>query len=219
MSAAWRPPFGAALVGVGALALTAGCASAPTFRPAAPLMGDKSVEAGIGPHAAFGRESMAVGTSAWVTGEVVDGVDVFVSGSASDFFSYQGAQAPFDDVLASGGGGVRWTGRYLEHLIMGAEGTVEYEQRTGSAAEQLVAASFGMPVAEQAAEGLWAYTDIRLGIAVPLATDNRGPFFGFTEIPLGLAWQATDWMLVVGEGGLYLPLAGGYGAVAVAFRL
>lgn len=201
------------------VALSGACASSPSLRPAAPIMGDNVVEGGIGPHVAFGRESMAVGTTAWVTGEVSEGVSVFVRGSAADFFSYQGDQAPLDDVLASGGGGLRWTGRYFDDLILGAEGLVEYEQRTGPAAEQLVTAAFGIPVAEQATEGLWVYTNLQLGIAVPLATDNRGPFFGFQEIPLGIVWQATDWMLVVGEGGIYLPLAGGYGALAVAFRL
>lgn len=205
-------PAVVALVGVG-------CASSPALRPPAPLMGDKVVEAGIGPHAAFGRENMAVGASAWVSGEVADGVSLFVRGSTADFFSYQGDQGPLDDVLASGGGGVRWIGRFMDNLVLGAEGLIEYEQRTGPRSEQLVTAAFGIPVAEKAAEGLWVYTDVQLGIAVPLVQDDRGPFFGFQEIPLGLAWQPTEWMLVVGEGGLYLPLAGGYGAVAVAFRL
>lgn len=182
-------------------------------------MGSAVVEAGIGPHAAFGRESMAVGTSAWVSGKVGDGVSLFVRGSAADFFPYQGGQAPLGDVLASGGGGVRWTSRYLPHLVLGAEGMIEYEQRSGPNAEQLAILTAGMPVAEEAFEGLWAYTDVQLGIAVPLIEDPRGPFFGYVEVPLGLAWQPAPWLLVVGEGGLFLPLSGGYAAVAVAFRL
>ena len=200
-------------------AVVSGCATAPSFRPAAPLMGDDVVEAGIGPHVGFGRESMAVGTTAWVSGQVNEGVSIFVRGSAADFFSYQGDQAPLDDVLASGGGGLRWTARYLPHLILGAEGILEYEHRTGPDAEQLIIATAGLPVAEEAVEGLWAYTDIQLGIALPLIKDNRGPFFGYVEVPLGVAWQPLPWLLVLGEGGLFLPLSGGYGAVAVAFRL
>ncbi|MBI1949317.1 MAG: hypothetical protein HYS27_26755 [Deltaproteobacteria bacterium] len=207
--------FGAALLVV----TVAACASAPGFRPAAPELGSAVVEAGVGPHVAFGRQDMAVGTSAWVTGQVSDGVSLFVRGSAADFFSYQGDQQPLDDVLASGGGGVRWTARYLPHLVLGAEGSVEYEHRTGPNAEQIVIVTAGMPVAEEAAAGIWAYTNVQLGIAVPLVEDARGPFFGYAEVPLGLAWQPTPWLVVLGEGGLFLPLAGGYGAVAVAFRL
>lgn len=208
-----------ALGGTLAFAVLSGCATAPSFRPAAPMMGDAVVEAGIGPHAGFGRESMAVGSTVWASGQVSEGVSFFLRGSAADFFSYQGDQAPLDDVLASGGGGIRWTARYLDHLILGAEGTLEYEQRSGPLAEQLVIGTVGLPVAEQAMEGLWVYTDLQLGIAIPLVEDSRGPFFGYQEVPLGVAWQPLPWLLVVGEGGLFLPLAGGYGAVAVAVRL
>ncbi len=201
------------------LAVGVACASAPGFRPAAPAMGSAVVEAGIGPHAAFGRESMAVGTSAWVSGEVAEGIDVFVRGSGADIFPYQGAQAPFADVLASGGAGVRWTSTYLDGLVLGAEGMAEYEQRTGPSAAQLVVLTGGMPVAERVVDGLWAYTDVQLGLAVPLYAGAPAPFFGYAEVPLGLAWQVTPWLVVVGEGGVYLPLAGGYGALAVGFRL
>lgn len=212
-AAAW---FGVAL----SLAVATSCATAPAHRPAAPMLGDKSVEAGVGTHLAFGREEMAVGSSAWVDGQVAKGVSVFVRGSGADFFSYQGNQPPFDDVLVSGGGGLRWTGEYLEGLTLGVEGILEYEQRTGPAARQLVAATFGVPAAEKAGEGFWVYTDVQLGLAVPFATaEGEPPFFGFMEVPLGLAWQPVDWLVVMGEGGLYLPLSGGYGAVAVSFRL
>ena len=208
-------------------ALSSACATAPFFRPAAPSFDQQVVEAGIGPHAAFGATEMGLGSSAWLRAQVVPpgtikdwgGVELVARGSATDFFDYAGKSRVFTDVLAEGSAGVRGSYAFSPTLLLGAEAMGGYEQRSGPLAERLVLASVGMPVAEAATPDLWVYTDVTLGIAVPLDADRRGPFFGFQEVPLGIAWRALPWLVVVAEGGVSIPLNGGYAAVAAAFRL
>lgn len=196
-----------------------GCATAPFFRPMGPPLTDRQVvEAGIGPHVAFGREQMGVGTGAWFHTQVMPDVDLVLRGHGTDFFRYDGAGKPFADVLGGGSIGIRGRYRYLPTLLLGGELLLDYEARSGENDEQLLSAIFGIPVAEEAAPGLWVYTNISLGVAVALHPDPLVPFFGFQEIPLGVAWQPTDWLVVVAEGGVSLPLNGGYGGAAAAFR-
>lgn len=196
-----------------------GCATAPFFRPMGPPLTDRqSMEAGIGPHVAFGREQMGVGSGAWLHAQVMPDVDLVLRGHGTDFFRYDGRGHAFDDVLAGGSIGLRGRYRYLPTLLLGGEIFLDYETRTGEHPEQLLSAIFGIPVAEEAAPGLWVYTNITLGVAVALHPDPLIPLFGFQEIPLGVSWQATDWLVVVAEGGMSLPLNGGYGGVAAAFR-
>ena len=175
---------------------------------------------GIGPHAMFGKTQMGVGTGGWMHAEVMDDVELVGRLHATDFFEYSGKGGVFDDVFAGGSLGVRGRYRYLPTLLVGAEAMIDYQVRTSSG-EQYLSGIVGIPVAEQAAPGLWVYTNISLGIALPLHDDPEVPFFGFQEIPIGMAWQATDWLVVVAEGGFALAVqdGGGYGGVAVAFRL
>jgi hypothetical protein len=215
MSVSVRVVLACAFVGGCAL----GCVSTPTMRPVGPPMGDHSVEAGVGPHAMFGRDSMAVGMTGWAAGQVHTNIDIVGHGYGTDFFAYDGSTPVGSDVLFGGGLGLRGRYMFFDSLVVGAEAFAAYDQRTGANNhEQLFLAMFGLPVAEEAFEGFWVYTDIQLGIAVPFQEDPRGPFFGIQEIPIGVVWEATPWLLLVGEGGYALPLNGGYGSVAAAFR-
>jgi len=138
-----------------------------------------------------------------------------------NFFRYDGGPSklgPGIDVLAGGSAGIRGRYRFSPTLMLGGEALVDYQARTASG-EHLIAGIVGFPVAEQAAPGLWVYTNPSIGLAIPLHDNPVAPFFGFQEIPLGVVWQPAPWLLVVGEGGFALPLNGGYGGVAVAFRL
>lgn len=179
---------------------------------------------GIGPHVMFGREEMGVGTGGWLHAEVVDDVELVLRGHGTDFFRYDGAAkgdgGVLDDVFAGGSAGIRGRYRYTDTLLLGGEALVDYQVRT-STGQHFLSGIVGLPVAEQAAPGLWVYTDITLGIAIPLHENPDVPFFGFQEIPLGIAWQPAEWMLLVAEGGFALAVenGGGYGGVAVAFRL
>jgi hypothetical protein len=179
-------------------------------------MDDKNFEMGIGAHGMFGRDQLGIGTGAWMHAEVVDDVELVARAHATDFFAYDGTAK--NDVLTGGSVGVRGRYRYLPHLLVGGEALLDYQARTASG-EQFVTGIVGIPVAELAAPGLWVYTNISLGLAVPLRKNAIPPFFGIQEIPIGVAWQATDWLVVVGEGGFALPIEGGYGGVAVACRL
>ena len=194
------------------------------------LLDGQAVELGVGPHGEFGRDVMGVGTSGYVSAQVLapgavkdwGGVDLIARGSGTDFFSYAGTGKPFDDVLVEGSAGVRASYQYNPTLIIGAEALGGYEQRTGALSERLVFGSVGLPVAEAATPDLWVYTDITLGIAVPFDIGHGcsgAPFCGFQEIPLGVVWRVTPWLLVSAEGGLSLPVNGGYGGVSAMFRL
>jgi hypothetical protein len=200
--------------------VVSGCVSAPVFRPAAPPLGSNHVEAAVGGTAMFGKTDMGAGTSAYVIGQVAPDIDVIAHGYGSNILKYNGSTPLASDVLFGGGIGMR--GRYalFEHLHMGGEVLLEYGQRTGgSIDEQLITLVGGIPVAERAFDGVWVYTNIRVGLAIPLKSDPRGPFFGISEIPIGVAWEITPNLMLMGEGGVALPVQGGYGAVALALRL
>ncbi len=206
-----------------AVACLSGCATAPFFRPQGPPLDDKNFEIGVGPHAMFGQKEMGVGGGAWMHAEIVDDVELVARGHAADFFRYDGAPDPTDtanriDVLFGGSAGIRGRYRFSETLMLGGEALVDYQMRTGSG-EHLIAGIVGFPVAEQAAPNVWVYTNPSIGLAIPLHENPTAPFFGFQEIPLGIVWRPLPWLLVVAEGGFALPLNGGYGGAAVAFRL
>lgn len=207
-----------------AVAWLSGCATAPFFRPQGPPLDDKSFEIGVGPHAMFGRTEMGVGGGAWMHAEAwTEDIELVARAHAADFFRYDGQRDPNDDaspidVLYGGSAGLRGRYRFNETLMLGGEALIDFQSRTGSG-EHLIAGIVGFPVAERAAPGFWVYTNPSIGLAIPLHDNPIAPFFGFQEIPLGVAWQPMDWLLVVGEGGFSLPLNGGYGGVAVAFRL
>jgi hypothetical protein len=195
-----------------------GCATAPFFRPQGPPLNDRVAEVGVGAHAAFGRDRMGVGTGGWLHAQVMPDVELVLRGHGTDFFRYDGAGRPLDDLLAGGSIGLRGRYRYSPTLLLGGELLLDYQARTGESDEQLLSGIFGIPVAEEAAPGLWVYTNISLGIAVALHDNPAVPFFGFQEIPIGLSWQATDWLVIAAEGGFSLPLNGGYAGAAAAFR-
>lgn len=161
---------------------------------------------------------MGIGTGGWVHAAVLPDIELVGRMHATDFFDYDGGNAL--DVFAGGSVGVRGRYRYKETLLLGGEALIDYQVRTSSG-QHFVSGIVGVPIAEQAAPGLWVYTNVSLGIAIPLHEKAAVPFFGFQEIPIGVAWQATPWLLVVGEGGLALSLqdTGGYGGIALALRL
>lgn len=199
------------------LVTTSGCATAPYFRPAAPPFQGKGVEVGVGPYAAFGREEMSVGSAAWVQAEVLPDVQLLMRGHGADLFRYDGQTDAFSNVLTGGAVGIRGLSSYFPTLRIGAEGMLDYQFQNENGPRHYISGIVGLPVAEQATKDVWVYTNITVGISIPLQ-DDVAPFFGITEIPMGVSWQATDWLIVVGEGGYSIPLNGGYGGVAAAFR-
>lgn len=190
----------------------------PMYRPVSPPMGEHMFEVGLGTHAMFNKTEMGVGASTWGDIQVHENVDLVGRAGAVDIFSYDGSTPAFHDVLWSASGGVRGHTLLLDTLTVGGEALIDYQQRTGSADAQYLSGIFGVPLAEQAVPGLHVYTEILMGLAVPLQKNAPQPFFGFQEFPIGLVWEATPWMLVVAEGGFAIPIDGGYAGVAAAFR-
>ena len=172
----------------------------------------------MGPHIAFGRDQMGLGTSAWGHAQIARDFELVIRGHGTDCFEYAGSTVVLADVLAGGSVGIRQRYRYKSTTMLGAEAFLDYQGRSGASNTQSVSGIVGIPVAEQAVPGLWVYTDISMGIAIPLEKNPAAPFFGFQEIPLGISWEVSPGLLVVAEGGMSLPLNGGYFGAATAFR-
>lgn len=202
-----------------AFALVSACASAPFYRPVAPpfVLGEHA-EAGLGAHAAFGQEQMSAGAGAWLQARLTNDLELVVRGHGADIFGYGGPAFPMSDLLYGGSVGLRGRFKFRSTMTVGGELLVDYQERRGGNGERLASAILGVPIAEQAVPGLWVYTEPSFGVSVSLQDKARVPMFGFQEIPLGLVWQPAQWLLVIAEGGMSLPVNGGYGGAAMAFR-
>jgi hypothetical protein len=186
-----------------------------------PPIGDKNVEMGVGIHGMIGKDQGGAGTVLWTADQVAPGFDVVARGHFAGLFNINpSAKSKSPDAVFGGNLGVRYRYPFTKTLLGGAELSLDYQQQgdfnTGT---RLVSGIFGIPVAEQAFEGVWVYTQLNLGVAVPLQPNPPAPFFGFFEVPIGVAWQATPWLLVLAEGGTSIPVTGGYFGLACAFRL
>jgi hypothetical protein len=187
------------------------------------------VEAGVGAHGIFGASQMGVGGDGWLEAQLlppgsIEGwgaVQLVGRGSATPIFAYAEPSLT-SDVLVDGSLGVRADYAVLPTLHVGGEVLGGYELRTSTGSNAILL-SAGMPVAEAASPDLWVYTDPTVGLIIRVAGDacsHNVPFCGYSEVPLGVVWRATPWLLLVGEGGLSLPIQyGGYAGVAASFRL
>ncbi len=209
-------------VGVAVVALVvSGCASAPAYRPVGPPMGTAGFEAGAGVHGVVGQDRAGVGSGVWVTGQVAQDILLVARAHGTELFPYEGGEGGLlSDVQYGGSAGFRGVFNLHKDLILGGEVTIDYLELRDSRnklTQQFVSGVVSFPVAEEAFPGFWVYVQPTLG-AGPRFGDVNEPFSGFTEVPIGVAWQAADWAVIVAEGGFAIPFAGGYFGVAGAFR-
>ena len=148
------------------------------MRPVGPPLLGTSVEAGVAPYGMVSQTSGGAGAMSWAAVQVVPDVDVLARGYGADLFQLDGSTAAFSDVMLGGEVGIRSRKEFFPHMIVGAEAVVGIEQRSGPLAERILSLSVGVPVAEQAFESVWLFTDLSLGLALPLTPDPNGrPFF------------------------------------------
>lgn len=204
-----------------ALVIVSGCASAPAYRPVGPPMGTAGFEAGAGVHGVVGQDRAGVGSGVWVTGQVAQDILLVARAHGTELFPYEGGEGGLlSDVQYGGSAGFRGVFNLHKDLILGGEVTIDYLELRDSRnklTQQFVSGVVSFPVAEEAFPGFWVYVQPTLG-AGPRFGDVNEPFSGFTEVPIGVAWQAADWAVIVAEGGFAIPFAGGYFGVAGAFR-
>lgn len=214
-----RPRLAAAV----ALALAlAGCATSPFFRPVGPPT-EHAVQAGAGGFALAGLEEAGFGGSAFGALRVVEGGHLLLGGDAGWLRALDADLDPQNRLLYGG----RIGGRYMRPLLgdslwVGAEALLDYHASTGGltrAPQHTISGVVGLPVVERLLPGVWVYTDLSLGVAIPLHDDAVAPFFGFFEAPLGVAWEALPWLVVVGEGGGATTVNGAYVAIGASVRL
>ena len=204
------------------LGLVSGCASAPAYRPVGPPMGNAGFEGGGGVHGVVGQDRAGVGTGFWVTGQVAKDILLVARAHGTELFPYQGGEGGLlSDVQYGGSAGFRGVFALEEDLLLAGEITIDYLELRDSRnnlSQQFVSGVLSFPVAEQAFPGFWVYVQPTLG-AGPRFGDVSEPFSGFLEVPMGVAWQAAPWAVVVAEGGFAIPFTGGYFGIAGAFRL
>ncbi len=201
-----------------------GCASAPSYRPIGPPMNEQGFEAGVGVHGIVGQDLGGVGAAAWVTGQVAKDIFLVARGHHTELIPYRGYQGVLLDSQSGGSGGFRGLYRMSEDLLVGGEVTADYLQlrsSTDGSQEYFVSGVASFPVAERAFENFWVYVQPTVGAGYRFATGKvlQTPFSGFMEIPIGIAWKATDNVVLVAEGGFAIPFAGGYFGLAAAWRL
>jgi hypothetical protein len=212
-----------------ALALFAalGCASVPQLRPPIELPRGQSVELAVAAQAGANQEAATPGGSAWAAIRTESGIDFFAmghgfAGMPYDGFSYDGAQ-----VGAGAGLRYRLEQTLVPELRFAFEVYLDYLQdnygfnsRAARSAERRHISAFArLPIVQQAAPGIWVYTAPTIGVSLPIYDDPPLPFFGIQEMPLGIVFRVTDWLFVVGEGGYYVPLNGGYLTIGTMFTL
>lgn len=203
------------------IALLAGCASAPTYRPPVPLPGGRQIEVGGGPHAAANAFGAGGGASAWGTYRSDLGVDFF--GSA-----HGAALARFDGGLTGpfAGGSVGLRGRYAfsPDMIFASEVGVDYlEDQLRRSAVRHVTGFIRIPVAQRVVGDLWVYAAPTLGLSLPVYEAPPLPFFGVSEMPFGFSWTLNESFTLVAEGGawgggFWQLENGGYGGIAIIFH-
>jgi len=196
-----------------------GCAQTAVYRPVGPPMLDAAFEGGGGVHGIVGQDTGGVGVSAWATGQVAKDILLVARAHGTDLIPYTDDGGLFRDVQFGGSGGLRGVYALRPELLIGGEVTLDYlELRQGTTAQRFVSGVASFPVAEEAFTDVWVYIQPTLGAGFRFG-DVDAPFSGFTEVPVGIAWKAAPWAVLVVEGGFAIPFAGGYLGVAGAFRL
>jgi hypothetical protein len=209
----WLVVVVAAAVG----ACGSGCATAPAYRPVGPPMLDAVFEGGVGVHGIAGAEYGGGGTALWATGQLTRDVALIARAHVADGVRWDGTASTLQWGASAG-----FRGTYVlrPSLLVGGDVSVDYLQLATSdgTLQQFASGIAAFPVAEEALPGLWVYVQPAIGAGFRFG-DVDVPFGGFTEMPIGVAWRALPWLLIVGEGGLSLPFSGGYVGVGAALRL
>lgn len=187
-------------------------------------MNEKGFEAGAGVHGVVAQNVGGVGAGAWVMGQVTKDIFLIARGHHTELIPYAGYQGLLLDSQFGGSGGFRGLYRISDDLIVGGEVTADYLQLRSStglgSAEHFVSGVASFPVAEQAFPGFWVYVQPTVGAGYRFASGKavETPFSGFMEIPIGVAWKATDTMVLIAEGGFAIPFTGGYLGLAASWR-
>lgn len=198
-------------------------------RPPIAHLRNAPLELGLGAYGAATDIGSGGGTAVNLLYRTPWDLDVFAQGHAaalSSIFrlSTNGPQPvpsnPWRNIFG-GQVGVRNMFRFRPDMIFASEFAMDYLEdhlRTGSVRHLTALARF--PVAQQVWGNLWAFVAPTVGLSLPLYESPPLPFFGVTEMPLGLYWELTPtWGLVVEGGGygggFWTPEAGGYVALTL----
>lgn len=117
--------------------------------------------------------------------------------------------------------GVRSMFRFKPDMIFASEFALDYlEDNLRAGTVRHASAIVRFPVAQQVWGNLWAFVSPSVGLSLPLYESPPLPFFGITEIPLGLYWQVNETFSLIAEGGAYgggfwEPEDGGYFALSL----
>jgi hypothetical protein len=211
------------VVGLAALlAFTAaGCVTAPVMRPVGPPP-VTTFETGVGAEGIVTQDSAGIGGILWGNASFTDGADIILRGHAAQVFPLEGNGE--QSTIAGGSAGVRLRFPIFPGTQFGVELLGDY-LRIGppSAVQRFASAIVGFSAAEEALPGLWLYTNVQLGLAVPLHANPTAPFQGIVEIPFGIVWSPVDWFMLIGEFAAFAPeiqnqRAGLVGTVGAGFR-
>jgi hypothetical protein len=216
------------LVGVVGLLLVVvveGCASAPQFRAVAPPMtDDQHVELGVGTHGILGPivstpQLAGGGLDGWVVVPLMPNLDITARGHGAALFALPKSGVT-NTSLWGGSAGLRGHFNITDTLLGGGEAMIDYQQQGDfNTGVRYVSGIVGAPFAEKAFDNFYVYTELLLGLAIPVYPGSKVPFFGFSEFPLGVAWKLNDSLVLQAEGGASIPFNGAYFGVAAAFRL
>jgi hypothetical protein len=209
----------ALVVVVSVVAVLSGCASAPAYRPVGPPLAS-TWEAGGGLHGVVGQETAGTGVAGWLTGQVAKDIMLVGRGHVSTLFPYRGGADLARDLQFGGSVGLRGVYTVKPGLLLGGEVLVDYMElrdSTSGVQQQFASLVASVPVAEEAFENIWVYAQPTIGAGFRFG-DVDVPFGGFTEVPIGVAWQASEHLMLIVEGGLAIPFNGGYGGVAASWR-
>ena len=219
--------FGLALAMVCLMALS--CATTPTQR--APILHPRnaSMEVAFGGYGIVNGNGSGGGTALNLLYRTPWEFDVFAQAHASALANAYGfsprpslnnAREAWSQVWG-GQVGIRSMFRFKPDMIFASEFALDYLEDSLRAGVVRHASAFvRFPVAQQVWGNLWAFVSPLVGLSLPLYEGPPLPFFGVSEIPLGLYWQMGDtWALMI-EGGAYgggfwAPKDGGYLALSL----
>ena len=203
--------------------LAGGCATAPVHRPVGPPIGLNTFEVGAGAHGVLTEKEIGGGGNAWAVYQFVDRVDLIIRGHGAELFPLPGVDQE-EDLIFGGSAGIRYRFPVFKTTEVGIELLGDYLHIGPiSKPERFISGIVGFAASEEAFPGVWVYTDIEIGLAVPLQDQTGLPFAGFVEVPIGVAWQPLDWLVIMGEAGAFSPEVAdgrpaGYLSISTAFH-
>jgi hypothetical protein len=186
----------------------------------------QAVDVGVGLHGMGAADQAGGGAAGWVQVQVMPNVQAFGRGHGTLMQPFSGAHSVGSNHQWGAGVGVRGTYPVFNTLLLGGELSIDYLAQKRSIQDgnnvdttaHFVSAAFGFPVSEEALPGLSFFVTPTIGAGFRFG-DVDVPFAGFMEAPVGVSWALRDNMVLVAEGGFAIPYRGGYGGVALSFRL